>query len=157
MRSVWFTFCVLTVVIATAQTYPDPGGAQINQPFQRKISGAFCFSGTGKIEGSAFFNFPTQNKKALSFTIGPAASGQEKNDPFTGAGTYSNIGITIQSPDGSSLAGYGQVVVNDDERSGSFSFKTAASDNDDDDDDDDNQNNKGVASGVWDCGRKLKH
>lgn len=155
MLRAWFVVCLLTAVVAFAQTYPDLGGAQINQPFQRKISGAVCFSGTGKLEGSAFFNFPTQNNKALSFTIGPAATGQEKNDPFTGAGTYSNIGIAIQLPDGSSLAGYGQVVVNDDERSGSFNVKTAASDSDDDDDD--NQGKKATASGVWDCGRKMKH
>jgi hypothetical protein len=154
MRTFWFVVCLLTVIIASAQTYPDQGGAQVNQPFQRKVSGAVCFSGTGKLEGSAFFNFPTQDKKILAFVIGPAAPGQEKNDPFNGAGKYSNILITIKPQEGDPLSGVGDVVVNDDERSGSFTFKTEASDDNDDDDDD---QGKGVASGVWDCGRKLKH
>jgi hypothetical protein len=151
MRSIWFALCLLTVLIASAQIYPDQGGAQISKPFQRNVSGAVCFTGRGKIAGSAFFNFPTQVNKALSFTIGPAAPGQEKNDQFTGPGTYSNIGIFIKPEDGDSVFGRGQIVVNDDGRSGTFTFK--ATDSDDDDDDD----NDGSASGTWDCGRKLKH
>lgn len=153
MRSAWFAFCVLIVLITCAQTYPDQGGAQINKPFQRKVTGAVCFTGTGKIAGNAFFNFPTQDRKVLAFTIGPSASGQEKNDQFTGAGTYSNIGISIKAEDGSNLFAYGQVVINDDVRTGTFTFRTESKNDDDDDDDDDS----GTASGAWDCGRKLTH
>jgi hypothetical protein len=153
MRRFWFFICLLTVIIATAQTYPDMGGAQVNAPFQLKVSGAVCFTGTGKLTGSAFFNFPTQNKQLVAFVIGPAAPGQEKNDEFTGPGTYSNINITLQPPEGDAISGFGQVVVQDDERSGTFSFKTKGGNEDDDDDD----NKGGDASGTWDCGRKLKH
>lgn len=148
MRSAWFAMCVFTVLIVSAQTYPDQGGAQISKPFQRKVTGAVCFTGTGKLAGSAFFNFPNQVNKTLSFTIGPAAPSQEKNDQFTGPGTYSNIGIFIKPEDGDSVFGRGQIVVNDDGRTGTFAFKIKASSNDDDD---------GSASGTWDCGRKLKH
>jgi hypothetical protein len=154
MRSIQFVFCVLIVLTTCAQTYPDQGGAQIQKPFQRNVTGAVCFTGTGPLAGSAFFNFPTQDKKSLSFTIGPSAPGQEKNDQFTGPGTYANIGISIKPKDGDSLSAYGQVVVKDDERSGTFTFKTAENKSDDDDDDEDSN---GVASGTWDCGRKLKH
>jgi hypothetical protein len=155
MRNVWIACFALTVLITGAQTYPDLGGAQISKPFQRRISGAVCFTGTGQIAGNAFFNFPTQDKKALSFTIGPSAPGQEKNGEFKGPGTYDNIGILIKPVDGDSILGRGQVVVNDDAHSGTFTFKTAAKpkdkDSDDDDDDDD------AASGTWDCGRKLPY
>ena len=156
MRNASFAFCLLIVVIATAQTYPDQGGAQINQPIQRTITGAVCFSGTGKLEGSAFFHFPNQNKTILSFTLGPAAQGQEKNDSFTGAGIYDNILITIKPESGNASSGVGQVTVNDDVRRGTFSFKTALTSNDDDDDDDEKPT-EAVASGTWDCGRTLKH
>lgn len=153
MRSILrFAFCVLVVLIASAQTYPDQGGAQIQGPFQRDITGAVCFSGTGKLAGSAFFNFPTQDRKALSFIIGPSAPRQDKNDTFTGPGTYLNIGIFIKPQYGNSLFGYGKVVVNDDGRSGTFAFRTAPKSNDDDDADD----NSGAA-GAWDCGRKLTY
>jgi hypothetical protein len=156
MRNAGFAFYLLIVVIATAQTYPDQGGAQINQPIQRNITGAVCFSGTGKLEGNAFFHFPNQNKTILSFTLGPAAQGQEKNDSFTGAGIYDNIVITIKPETGNAFSGVGQVIVNDDVRRGAFSFKTAATNNDDDDDDDEKPT-EAVASGTWDCGRALKH
>ncbi len=146
-----FAFCVLTVIIASTQTYPDQGGAQIQGPFQRDVIGAVCFSGTGKLAGSAFFNFPTQDKKAVSFIIGPSAPRQDKNDTFTGPGTYLNIGIFIKPKYGNSLFGYGEVVVNDDGRSGTFAFRTAPKTNDDDDDD------YGGAAGAWDCGRKLTY
>lgn len=156
MRSILrFAFCVLAVLFASAQTYPDQGGAQIQQPFQRNITGAVCFSGTGKLAGSAFFNFPTQDRKALSFIIGPSAPRQDKNDTFTGPGTYTNIGIFIKPINGNSIFAFGKVVVNDDGRSGTFTFKTTpkTKSKDDDDDDDDDSG----ASGAWDCGRKLTY
>ena len=155
MRNACFAFYLLIVVIATAQTYPDQVGAQINQPISRTITGAVCFSGTGKLDGSAFFHFPNQNKTILSFTLGPAAPGQEKNDPFTGAGIYDNILITIKPETGNAFSGVGQVTVDDDVRRGAFSFKTAMTNNDDDDDDE--KPTEAVASGTWDCGRALKH
>lgn len=154
MRKVCFALSLVIVLIASAQTYPDQGGAEISKPFQRQVRGAVCFTGTGKLAGNAFFNFPTQVHKMLSFTIGPAAPGQEKNDQFTGAGTYSNIGIFIKSEDGETVFGHGQVIVNDDVKTGTFTFKTAAGQKKDDDDDEDDDS---AASGSWDCGRKLKH
>ena len=158
MRVFWIAGCALTVLMSSAQTYPDFGGAEISKPFQRKISGAVCFTGTNQLAGNAFFNFPTQDKKALSFTIGPSASGQEKNGEFKGPGTYDNIGILIKPVDGESIFGRGQIVVNDDEHSGTFNFKTAAKPKDKDaDDDDDDDDSAGAASGTWDCGRKLPH
>jgi hypothetical protein len=146
-----FVFCVLVVLVASAQTYPDQGGAQIQRPFQRDMIGAVCFSGTGKLAGSAFFNFPTHDKRALSFIIGPSAPRQDKNDTFTGPGTYLNIGIFIKPKYGNSIFGYGKVVVNDDVRSGTFTFRTAPKSYDDDDDD------YSGAAGAWDCGRKLTY
>jgi hypothetical protein len=157
MRVLWVAGCALTVLLTAAQTYPDLGGAEISKPFQRKISGAVCFTGTGPIAGNAFFNFPTQDRKALSFTIGPSAPGQEKNGEFKGPGTYDNIAILIKPVDGDSISGRGQVVVNDDEHSGNFTFKTAARPKDKDSDDDDDDDSDGSASGTWDCGRKLPH
>jgi len=175
-----FGFCVLTVLAASAQTYPDLGGAQIEKPFQLTISGAVCFSGTGPLAGNAWFHFPTQDKKALSFVIGRSAPRQDKDDPFNGPGTYPNIGIFVkaQNADEDNLFGYGQVVVNDDGRSGNFNFNNAAAkaelqktgqkpdqkkDKKKDDkpkgdgDSEDNQDDSGVVSGTWDCGRKLPH
>lgn len=150
-RIVWLICSFFPIVIVAAQTYPDMGGARIKQPFTRSVSGAVCFTGTNKLEGNAFFNFPTQDKKVLSFTIGPAGPGQQKNDPFNGPGIYSNISILIQPEQGDSLSGYGEVVVNEDSRTGTFSFKAKS----DDDDDDDEEGT--AASGTWDCGRALKH
>jgi len=146
-------FCVLAVLITCAQTYPDQGGAQTQRPYRSDITSAVCFTGTGQLAGSAFFNFPSQDKRALSFTIGPSAPRQEKNDTFTGPGTYTNIGIFIKPRYGDSLFGYGRVVVNDDGRSGTFNFRTAPGTRDDDDAD---YLNYGAA-GAWDCGRKLTY
>jgi hypothetical protein len=148
-----FTFCILAVLVASAQTYPDQGGAQIQRPFRSDVAGAVCFTGTGPLAGNAFFNFPTQGNKALSFTIGPSALRQDKNDTFTGPGTYLNIGIFIKPKYGNSLFGYGRVVVNDDGQSGTFNFRTAPRTQDDDDAD---YLNYGAA-GAWDCGRKLTY
>jgi hypothetical protein len=113
--------------------------------------------------------------------IGPTPPRQDKNDPFTGSGTYSNIGIFVkaENEDGEDLSGLGEVVVNDDGRSGTFSFKSGAKDapaslqktqpkkdqkkgakekpkkasgeGDDSPDEDDS----GVVSGTWDCGRRI--
>jgi hypothetical protein len=147
-RTLTFVLCILAVVTTGAQSYPAMGGAQIEEPFKRSITGAVCFTGTGKLEGNSYFNFPTQDKKALSFIIGPSGPGQEKNDRFKGPGTYSNIGIFIQPEEGDGLFGYGEVVVHDDSRTGTFRFKVK---------DDDNDENSSAASGTWDCGRGLKH
>jgi len=109
--------------------------------------------GPASLPAAHFFNFPSQDKRALSFTIGPSAPRQEKNDTFTGPGTYTNIGIFIKPRYGDSLFGYGRVVVNDDGRSGTFNFRTAPGTRDDDDAD---YLNYGAA-GAWDCGRKLTY
>lgn len=169
------------MLMTCAQTYPDFGGAQISKPFQRKIGGAVCFTGTGPIAGNAFFNFPTEDKKALSFVIGPRGPGQEKNEEFKGPGTYENIAIFVKPVDDEAITGRGQVVVDDDERSGTFTFKTAVQSQDDsivqskdkpkdnskakpkdkskekDSGDDSDDDDDSTASGTWDCGRKLTH
>ena len=164
-RTLLFIFCVLTVVIVCAQTYPEQGGAKITSPFAHDVTGAVCFSGTGKIAGSVFFNFPTQDRKVLAFVLGPAAPGQEDNDKYQGAGTYTNINIYLKPPHGQAVSKIGQIVVDDNERSGSFNFQPPKDDKakkddkantGDDDDDDDNENpNTAGAAGTWNCGRKL--
>jgi hypothetical protein len=177
-----FAFWLAAMLIAPIQTYPGQGGAQIQKPFQRNIGGAVCFTGTGPLAGNAYFHFPTQDKQALAFTIGTAAPHQEKNEAFSGPGTYTNIGIFIRPESGESVFGYGEVVVSDDGRSGTFSFKTGDSagektlkqnqnkdapqkpqkdkkkdnkkkDDDSGADDDDTS----VAAGGWDCGRKIPY
>lgn len=181
MRRIWFAFLACTVLMTCAQTYPDLGGAQINKPFQRKVGGAVCFTGTGPIAGNAYFNFPTQEKKALSFIIGPKGPGQEKNEEFKGPGTYKNIVIFIKPVDDEGTTGRGDVVVNDDARTGTFTFSTSGQpqeesivqskdkpksdakakpkdkDTDQASDDDSSADDNSAAAGTWDCGRKLPY
>ena len=118
------------------------GGARIEKPFQQQLSGAECYGGGGgKYAGDVGFGFPSRSNRVLAFTIGPLSDrlspGQENNRPYDGAGTYPNIGIALQSPNGKSIAGFGTITVNPDLQSGSFAF------------------NDGSASGTWDCGRRL--
>jgi hypothetical protein len=118
------------------------GGARIEKPFQQQLSGAECYSGGGgKYAGNVGFGFPSRSNRILAFTIGPLSDrlspGQENNRPYDGAGTYPNVGIALQSPNGKSVAGFGTITVNPDLQSGSFAF------------------NDGSATGTWDCGRRL--
>lgn len=139
------------LVVTSAQIVHDQGGAQINEPFQRKVIGAVCSAGTHKQKGTVFFNFPDQGQQALTFAIGPGVQGQEKNEKFTGPGEYHNIGISVKSEDNYYVSGYGKIVVNDDRQSGFFAFHCPGCAKGEEDDD------EAVASGTWDCGRKLKH
>src|SRR5260370_20773846 len=93
------------------------GGARIEKPFQQQLSGAECYSGGGgKYAGNAGFGFPIRSNRVLAFTIGPLSDrlspGQENNRPYDGAGTYTNIGIALQSPNGKSIAGSGTITLN---------------------------------------------
>ena len=78
------------------------GSAHITKPFDRVISGSQCYAGTGVNKGDAAFGFPTRDLTAatVAFTLGPlndgASPGQEHNPPYTGAGSYDNIGILVR-------------------------------------------------------------
>ncbi len=118
------------------------GGARIEKPFQQQLSGAECYGGGGgKYAGDVAFGFPSRANRILAFTIGPLSDGfspgQENNKPYAGAGAYTNVGITIKSPQGKALTGFGTITVNPDQQSGSFAF------------------NDGSAAGSWDCGHRL--
>jgi hypothetical protein len=136
--------------VATAAASPastgGPGGVTFDRPTTGRISGAQCDASTDPNQpGVVGFGFPTRDvtTAALAFSIGPipgaagAATGASQNPPYTGAGTYSNIGMGGKTPDGRPIAGVGTVVVNADEQTGTW----ALSDN--------------SASGTWDCGRKI--
>ena len=116
------------------------GSAHITKPFDRVITGSQCYAGTGVNKGDAAFGFPSRDLTAaiLAFTVGPlndgASPGQEHNAPYTGAGTYDNIGIVVRPLSGNTIAGFGVVTVNSDLRTGSFHM------------------NDGSAEGTWDCG-----
>ncbi len=119
------------------------GGARLVKPAPTQISGAECYSGTGKYAGDVAFGFPTRGMNSgLSFTIGPLrdgrSPGQENNKPYSGPGKYTNIGMNGKAANGKHFFGYGTVTVNADEQTGTF------------------QLNDGSASGTWDCGHKLK-
>lgn len=122
------------------------GGAHITKPFDRAVTGAQCYAGTNTNKGKAAYGFPDRNltSAALSFTLGPltdgSSPGQEKNAPYTGAGSYTNIGIVVRSEGGQSLIGYGTVIVNSNLRTGSFKFTAT--------------DGSGV-EGTWDCGRAV--
>jgi len=122
------------------------GGAHITKPFDRTVTGAQCYAGMNTNKGKAAFGFPTRDltSAALSFTLGPltdgSSPGQEKNTPYTGAGSYTNIGIVVRTESGQSLIGYGNVTVNADLRTGSFQYTASSGDK---------------VEGTWDCGRAV--
>ena len=117
------------------------GGAIIEKPFQQKLAGAECYRGAGKSAGNAGFGFPSRSDRVLAFSLGPLkdglSPGQENNKAYAGAGTYSNVGISLKSPQGKILAGFGTITVNPDQQTGSFAFAD------------------GSARGTWDCGHRL--
>jgi hypothetical protein len=143
------------------------GGAEISQPYSKKIVGAVCYAGAGQMEGSAFFRFPADDKRLLlAFVIGPRAPQQENNPAFTGPGKYSNIGISIKNDDGSSDTDFGQVVVNDDGQTGTFTLG-ASDDQEEDKDgkqiqqkkapkDPNKQTDESTVTGTFNCGHKIK-
>lgn len=107
------------------------------------MSGADCYSGSGKNAGDVAFGFPNRGPDAaLRFTIGPLrdglSPGQENNKAFSGPGDYSNVGIAGRTPVQKPFVGYGTITVNADEESGSFRLAD------------------GTASGTWNCGHKLQ-
>jgi hypothetical protein len=116
------------------------GSAHITQPFDRTVAGAECFAGTGADKGKAAFGFPNRDvpTAALAFSLGPltdgSSPGQENNKPYTGAGTYDNIGMVVRPESGAPLIGFGSVTVNGDLRTGAFQMTNPS------------------ASGTWDCG-----
>lgn len=116
------------------------GSAHITKPFDRVINGSQCYAGTGVNKGDAAFGFPSRDltTATLAFTLGPLndglSPGQEHNAPYTGVGSYDNIGIVVRPLKGSPIAGFGVVTVNSDLRTGSFRM------------------NDGSAEGTWDCG-----
>jgi hypothetical protein len=117
------------------------GGARIDKPFKRQVTGAQCYGGAGKYAGLIAFGFPDRSTRALAFTLGPLrdglSPGQENNKPYSGPGSYTNIGISGKSEDGKSFVGFGTITVNADEQTGTFKL------------------DNGSASGIWDCGHQL--
>lgn len=119
------------------------GSAHITKPFDRTITGSQCYTGTGANKGKAAFGFPNRDLTSapLAFTLGPltdgSSPGQEHNAPYTGAGSYDNIGIVVRPESGSPIIGYGVVTVNSDLKSGTFRLSG------------------GSAEGTWDCGSPL--
>jgi len=126
--------------ISPQNTSPS-GGAHLAKPYVRDVSGAQCIVGSGSNKGDVAFGFPFRNNPTafLSFTLGPLSNspGQEKNPPYTGPGSYSNIGIVIRPEGGSPIVSFGSVTVNADLQTGSFEL------------------NDHQASGTWNCGVKL--
>lgn len=131
---------------STSASAGGVGGAHITKPFDRTVMGAQCYAGTGSNKGKAAFGFPNRDltAAALSFTLGPltdgSSPGQEKNAPYIGAGSYTNIGIVVRSEGGQSLIGYGTVTVNSDLRTGSFQYVASSGEQ---------------VAGTWDCGRAV--
>jgi hypothetical protein len=125
---------------AGARSSGGVGGAHVTKPFDRAITGAQCYAGTGANKGKAAYGFPDRDltAAALSFTLGPltdgSSPGQEHNTPYTGAGSYDNIGIVVRTESGAPVIGYGVVTVNSDLKTGSFKL------------------NGDSAEGTWDCG-----
>jgi len=123
------------------QSQAGRGGARIDKPFKRQVSSAECYSGAGKYAGLIAFGFPDRSTRALAFTIGPLkdalSPGQENNKPYSGPGSYSNVGISGKSQEGKTFVGFGTITVNTDEQTGTFKL------------------DNGSASGTWDCGHKL--
>lgn len=86
------------------------GGAHITKPFDRTVRGAQCFAGTGGNKGKAAFSFPNWDPTStgLFFRLGPLTDGlspgQEKNQPYSGAGigagAYTEIGILVRQESG---------------------------------------------------------
>ena len=140
MRSTLLLYVALS---GLGQQPPSQGGARLVKPALTQVSGASCYSGTGKYAGDIAFGFPERGVNAvLAFTIGPLrdglSPGQENNRPYTGPGKYTNIGINGRAANGKRFFGYGIITVNANEQAGSF------------------QLNDGSAAGTWDCGHKLK-
>lgn len=134
--------CGFLMLVSAAQLGAQ-GGARVDVPFKRQIAGAQCYVGSGANAGDAAFGFPARGpSQALAFTIGPLKNspGQENNKPYNGPGTYNNIGFMAKSESGKTIFGYGTIVVNADQQTGTFAFKS----------------NAGNASGTWDCGHPLK-
>jgi hypothetical protein len=118
-------------------------GARIDKPFTLAVSGADCYSGSGKNTGDVAFGFPNRGPDAaLKFTIGPLrdglSPGQENNKAYSGPGDYSNVGIVGKAPGQKPFVGYGTITVSADEESGGFRLPD------------------GSASGTWNCGHKLQ-
>src|SRR5262249_22301823 len=97
-----------TLVIVIFLVFFSPalaqGGARIDKPFRRKVTGSQCYGGAGKYAGLVAFGFPDRTTRALAFTLGPLRDGfslgQENNKPYSGPGNYTNIGISGKSEDG---------------------------------------------------------
>ncbi len=131
------------VAISTG-TSASGAGARIDKPFTLQVSGADCYSGSGKNAGNVAFGFPSRSPDAaLRFTLGPLrdglSPGQENNKAYNGLGDYTNVGIAVKSAGQKPFVGFGIVTVNTDEQSGTFRLPD------------------GSASGAWDCGHKLTH
>jgi hypothetical protein len=147
LRKLNLPLLMVFLICLPAIAFQNPagqGGARVDKPFKRQVTGAQCYQcygGAGKYAGLVAFGFPDRSTRALAFTIGPLkdalSPGQENNKPYSGPGDYSNIGISGKSQDGKTFVGFGTVTVSADEQTGTFKL------------------DNGTASGTWDCGHKL--
>ena len=132
------TATIATVAATSIPPASSAGGASINAPFVQTVNGSQCLAGQGAYKGKAAFGFPNRDLPTakLAFTLGPltdgSSPGQENNAPYIGASTYTNIGIVVRSASGTTIAGYGTIVVNTDLQTGTFQVN--------------------AASGSWNCG-----
>src|SRR5690348_13135979 len=82
---------ILLALLVLCSPVLAQGGARIDKPFKRQVTGAQCYGGAGKYAGLVGFGFPDRSTRALAFTIGPLrdglSPGQENNKPYSGPGS----------------------------------------------------------------------
>lgn len=140
----WFS--LLGAVSSAAQTAPPPatttGGARIERPALHIAVGARCMT---RDDGTLGGVFGPSALPMLAFTIGP---GSAMADPmhaskarFTGPGRYADVIVAVylgKTATEDAYGGLGTVVVNADNRTGTFAL------------------NDRTASGRWDCGSPVR-
>src|SRR6266849_3210599 len=132
MKTALLILCACGLLISCNQPGPLSrqelsalGAARIDKPFSLQVSGADCYSGSGKNAGDVAFGFPNRGPDAaLKFTLGPLrdglSPGQENNKAYSGPGDYMNVGIAGKSAGQKPFVGFGIITVNGDEQSGTF-------------------------------------
>src|SRR5258708_21556278 len=85
------------VAISTG-TSASGAGARIDKPFTLQVSGADCYSGSGKNAGNVAFGFPSRSPDTLlRFTLGPLrdglSPGPQNDTAYNDLGHEPNVGI----------------------------------------------------------------
>lgn len=125
-----------------AASAASAGGAKIEKPKIRAVTGAHCVLASDGTLGGVF---PNDQVHTLAFTVGPGSAMADQlhasKAPYKGPGAYKNVIIAVylgKSALTDSYIGLGTVTVNPDRRTGAFAL------------------NDGSASGTWDCGAALR-